>query len=292
MRPDNFRAPVWLQSELDLLHNTKRGKHGGILAFDVSNVVYREAFANQAALLPGEDGNNDDYLMELVIRMIDDNVKITSSKHVALAFDSPVPSYRVDLMDGQYKKEKVDKYPHVRECAKRVLTRLRTELPNAVTFEAAGYEADDMLYCLAATEHVGGQVIVVSSDEDLCQVLRYNNTLIYNPGSKKFITADGFEKENGYRIPYLPLRKAIVGDPSDNISGIKGVGKVTFRRWMNGSDLPVLKDHLVEIANTLDIIYLPGMDSAKPFLSQLPDSWPEWEVQVGIEDDFDELIPF
>jgi len=88
-----------------------------------------------------------------------------------------------------------------------------------------GAEADDDIYALARHYgELGEDVVVISTDGDLVQLLDYSDTIsIYNPIKRMFS-----EKK-----PNIVKFKAIVGDRSDNIPGVYRLGEKTFEKMMD-----------------------------------------------------------
>ena len=78
------------------------------------------------------------------------------------------------------------------------------------------FECDDVLAALANVTHADDDVIVISSDTDFYQLLSAQRSIeLYNPVKKEFIDPPGYD--------YVTW-KALRGDSSDNIPGIRGVG--------------------------------------------------------------------
>lgn len=78
------------------------------------------------------------------------------------------------------------------------------------------YECDDVLAALANVVHKDDDVIVISSDTDFYQLLDDRRSIeLYNPVQKKFVDPPGYD--------YVSW-KALRGDSSDNIPGIRGIG--------------------------------------------------------------------
>lgn len=97
-----------------------------------------------------------------------------------------------------------------------------------------GREADDVIHNIIADTKLDTEFILVSTDKDFYQLLnRQKNVRIYSPGKKKEITAKDVEKEFGIPIEYYVEYKAMVGDPSDNLPGITGVGPVAAKWLVN-----------------------------------------------------------
>lgn len=88
-------------------------------------------------------------------------------------------------------------------------------------------EADDIIAWIAhnATE----RVVVASFDKDLLQLVNHD-VEYFNLRTKELITIENFEKINGVKRTRFLLYKMILGDRSDNISGLKGFGKVRSKR--------------------------------------------------------------
>lgn len=127
-----------------------------------------------------------------------------------------------------------DLFPEYKWTRERMPDNLRSQIDGVFAFFRAadiavlsqeGYEADDIIGSLAhAYESESCQLVIISSDKDLCQFVRDDHVHIYDAMKRKFMKeADVIEK---FGVPpsqvcdYL----AIVGDSSDNIPGIAGFG--------------------------------------------------------------------
>lgn len=84
----------------------------------------------------------------------------------------------------------------------------------------SGYEADDLIGYWVYKLHGQYDLIVVSPDSDLYQLL--DKCSIFNPSSKKNITAKSFQKKYGIRPDQWVMAKAIGGCSVDEVQGIKG----------------------------------------------------------------------
>ena len=88
-------------------------------------------------------------------------------------------------------------------------------------------EADDVIGYLTKYKFSEDECVVLSSDKDFYQLLD-EKTTIYSPTSKKFIKSeDVFERFGIHPINFC-LARTLMGDPSDNIDGIKGAGFKTI----------------------------------------------------------------
>ena len=82
-------------------------------------------------------------------------------------------------------------------------------------------EADDFIYYIC--KNTSGNKVVVTSDQDLLQVID-NDTSVYNPIKKLVYDINKFEETFKISLSDFISYKALIGDKSDNIQGIAGVG--------------------------------------------------------------------
>lgn len=103
--------------------------------------------------------------------------------------------------------------------------------------DIAGYEADDVIAYLAQYFNTLGKTVeVISSDKDLYQLINSYNT-VYSISNKSVVTKDNFRDTTGVTIDnYLDYR-CLVGDKSDNIVGIAGIGEKTAVALLESSSL-------------------------------------------------------
>jgi DNA polymerase I len=131
-----------------------------------------------------------------------------------------------------------------------------------------GYEADDIIGSITHRyENNGRQVIVISSDKDLCQFVRDGHVHIYDAMKRKFMKeSDVLEK---FWVPVHQVRDylAIVGDASDNIPGISGFGPKKAQDLLQKFDtLEGIYDHLDELPEKMKMTLIEQKENA--FLSQ------------------------
>lgn len=97
--------------------------------------------------------------------------------------------------------------------------------------EGHGYEADDYIACVVAMLKLRNQVVIVSTDQDLWQLVDFN-VKVYEPTKMIYIDDENFkyvvEVEKKYYLDY----KCMVGDKSDGIPGIPGVGDKTAKKFI------------------------------------------------------------
>jgi DNA polymerase-1 len=91
-------------------------------------------------------------------------------------------------------------------------------------------EADDIIsYVSRFSRFKDEQKIIVSSDKDFFQLLN-KNTILYRPVQKVLLTENSVIDEYGIHPNNFALARAVVGDKSDNLSGVPGVGLKTISK--------------------------------------------------------------
>ncbi|GHT95056.1 hypothetical protein FACS1894122_12250 [Alphaproteobacteria bacterium] len=100
------------------------------------------------------------------------------------------------------------------------------------TVEKVGFEADDLMATYAKKlADAGMEVRIISSDKDLMQLIDENVSMFDPIKSKVIKSEDVFEKYGVYPSQMVHFQ-ALVGDSSDNIPGIRGIGPVTATKLL------------------------------------------------------------
>lgn len=150
--------------------------------------------------------------------------------YIGVAFDLPKPTFRhIKYKDykGTRKKQADELIPQI-PLLKKILSKM-----NIKTYELEGYEADDILGTLCAESvKLNIQPVVISGDRDLLQ-LASDFIKIRIPKTKggKTETEDYYENDVIQKYGVTPKEfidlKALMGDKSDNVEGVPGIGEVT-----------------------------------------------------------------
>ena len=91
-------------------------------------------------------------------------------------------------------------------------------------------EADDIIsYVVQNKRHRGWQKIIVSSDKDFYQLCD-DDTIIYRPTQKEVLNKYSIVEKYGIHPNNFALARAIAGDPSDNLKGVRGAGLKTISK--------------------------------------------------------------
>ncbi|TQR19820.1 DNA polymerase I [Psychrobacillus vulpis] len=204
-----------------------------ILLLDGNSLAYRAFFA--LPLLTNEHGihTNAVYGFTLMLQKIMEEENPT---HMLVAFDAGKTTFRHSTF-GEYKggrqktpPELSEQFPYVRKLI---------DAYGIKRYELEMFEADDIIGTLCKqAEEKGQQVIVVSGDKDLTQLATENTTVyITRKGITDIEKYTPSHVEEKYGLSPLQIidMKGLMGDASDNIPGVPGVGEKTA--------IKLLKEH-------------------------------------------------
>ena len=191
-------------------------------------------------------------------------IRTIEPTHLAVAFDHPKPTKRhKEFADykAQRPKMPVELRPQI-EMVKQVVDAL-----NIPQFEVEGYEADDLIGTInKKVEKLDRSLltVIVTGDKDMFQLVD-DDTHVYLPGRGKGkedteYDENGVRGKMGVRPNQVPDLKGLMGDSSDNIPGVAGVGPKTASALIQrfgsleevydavekGIDDPLLTPRLVE----------------------------------------------
>lgn len=162
--------------------------------------------------------------LNILFKLIDEE----QPDYLAVAFDVHQPTFRHEMYK-EYKGTRKPMMPELREQVPLIKEVLHTM--NITTVELPGYEADDVIGTLSKRgEKDGLDVYVYSGDRDLLQ-LASENIMICIPKTKKSqTTVERYKPEDVkelYKVTPVEFIdvKALMGDSSDNIPGVPGIGE-------------------------------------------------------------------
>ncbi len=141
--------------------------------------------------------------------------------HIAVIFDAG----RITFRNRLYEDYKAHRPPAPEEMIPQfALVREATEAFGVPSIELADWEADDLIasYALAA-EQAGGQTTIVSSDKDLMQLIRPGVDML-DPIKQKIIGPPEVMEKFGVSPDRLIEVQALIGDATDNVPGVPGIG--------------------------------------------------------------------
>ena len=149
---------------------------------------------------------------------------------LCVAFDLPAPTFRHEMYEGY----KAQRKPMPEELAVQMpLLKETLDAMHIRRLEAAGWEADDVLGAVSAIcEKSGWACEIVTGDKDSFQLITETTSVLHvksRMGQTETILYDRarFEEEYGFAPPLMVDLKALMGDASDNIPGVPGIGEKT-----------------------------------------------------------------
>ena len=193
-----------------------------IYLMDGSAFVYRGFYANQS--MQRSDGFPTSALF-IVARILMRILREEQPKHFAFVLDGHGPNFRHEL----FPLYKAQRSATPEDLIKQIDPIHRLIKALGLHLEVSdSCEADDCLASLAKRYREERPVILVATDKDLKQCL-HDNVMMWDPASRdeKIVTLKSFEEETGLKPTQWPDVQAIIGDSSDNIPGVRGVGPKT-----------------------------------------------------------------
>lgn len=160
------------------------------------------------------------------LRLITKLVKEHKPTHMAVAFDLKAPTFR-HLRYADYKGTRKPMDPELAmqiEPLKELLVLMGVKVVSK-----EGYEADDILGTLS--KRFGDETYIVTGDRDSFQLVSESTTILWTKKGVtdiEYITPEWLLND-GFTVDTFIDYKALRGDPSDNIPGVKGVGEKTAR---------------------------------------------------------------
>ena len=207
-----------------------------VLIIDGHSMAFRAFYALPADNFVTATGQHTNAVYGFV-SMLTRLLQTERPTHVAVAFDVSRHSFRTE----EYPEYKGTRDATPEEFKGQVeLIREVLDAMGIVSLSREGFEADDILATLAyRAGHEGATVLVVSGDRDSFQTVTDNVTVLYpgaSPGDLRRMTPAAVEVKYGVPPQRYPEIAAIVGETSDNLPGVPGVGPKTAAQWINKYD--------------------------------------------------------
>ena len=191
-----------------------------LIIVDVSNFIFRAFFAIRPMHSPEGVPTNAVYgMLTMLLKLLSDH----RPTHVFLACDTKGGSFRNELY-SEYKANRSE--PPEDLIPQFALINRLIEKMNLPTFGHDNYEADDLIgsACVQWKEEFD-EIYIASGDKDLMQFVGGNVRMLDTMKDKLYTPAD-VEEKMGVRPDQIVDYLSIVGDTSDNIPGMKGIGAV------------------------------------------------------------------
>ncbi len=204
-----------------------------LLLIDGHSVAYRAFFAlpvENFSTTTGQSTNAVFGFTSMLINVLRDE----KPTHVAVAFDVSRKTFRLEQY-AEYKGNRSKSPPEFTgqiPLIKEILDAL-----HITTFEKEGFEADDIIGTLTTrAESAGMEVLICTGDRDALQLVTDKTTVLYprkGVSDLARMTPAAVEEKYAVTPDHYPDIAALVGETSDNLPGVPGVGPKTAAKWIN-----------------------------------------------------------
>jgi DNA polymerase-1 len=203
-----------------------------LLIIDGHSLAFRAFYALNPSNFKTPDGQHTNAVHGF-ISMLLNLLEREKPTHLAVAFDISGPSFRA-LEYPEYKGnrgETPEEFIGQTELLEEAMKAM-----NITTLTKKDYEADDILASMADQAAASGyRVLVVSGDRDTFQLISDNTTILYPVKGVMNLARmddDAVVEKYGIHAKQYPDLAALVGETSDNLPGIPGVGPKTAAKWL------------------------------------------------------------
>ena len=219
-----------------------------LLCIDGNSILNRQFYGIRPLSTP--DGFPTNALFGLV-NVLSKQLESVKPDFAAVAFDLKAPTFRHQM----YSDYKAGRKPMPEELARQLpVAKEFCRAMGLAVLELEGYEADDILGTLSSMAESEGEceAFVLTGDRDSLQLISDKTTVLLATNTDT-ITMDGvafFEKYGVSASQFVDV-KALMGDSSDNIPGVPGVGeKTAFKLIAEEGSLDKIYENLDEIKLT------------------------------------------
>jgi DNA polymerase-1 len=204
-----------------------------LLLLDGHSLAYRAFFAlpvENFSTTTGQHTNAVYGFTSMLINVLRDE----QPTHIAVAFDVSRDTFR----SREYAEYKANRSTSPAEFSGQVsLVKEVLEALRVVSIEKDGYEADDVIATLATQAAAEGlDVLICTGDRDAFQLVSDQVTVLYprrGVSDLARMTPAAVEERYGVDPARYPDLAAMVGESSDNLPGVPGVGPKTAAKWIN-----------------------------------------------------------
>ncbi len=219
-------------TSIDPAAATGGGRRPVLLLLDGHSLAYRAFFAlpvENFSTTTGQPTNAVYGFTSMLINVLRDE----APTHLAVAFDVSRQTFRSEeYSDYKANRSKSpDEFKGQVSLVKEVLDALRV-----VSVEKDGFEADDVIATLATqAEAAGFDVLICTGDRDAFQLISEHTTVLYprkGVSDLARMTPEAVFDKYGVQPANYPDLAAMVGETSDNLPGVPGVGPKTAAKWL------------------------------------------------------------
>jgi DNA polymerase-1 len=234
-----------------------------LLLLDGHSLAYRAFYALPVENFSTTTGQHTNAVYGFTAMLIN-VLRDEQPTHLAVAFDVSRATFRAEQY-AEYKANRAkspDEFQGQVSLIKEVLNALRVPF-----IEKVGFEADDIIGTLATQAMAEDfDVLICSGDRDSFQLVNDRTTVIYpmrGVSEMKRMTPAAVEEKYGLAPGRYPELAALVGETSDNLPGVPGVGPKTAAKWIT------LYDGLDNVVNRAEEIKGKAGESLREHLGDV-----------------------
>ena len=208
------------------------------LVIDALNMYFRAYIVDPSLSTNGQPIGGTKGFLKILQKL----VRETKPDRVVIAWDGEGGSKKRKLVNKGYKEGRkpirlnraIRNMSENEELKNKIWQQTRlVEYLNCLPVSqivVAGTEADDIISCVVNLPYLkGDQKVIVSSDKDFIQLCD-NETVLFRPIQKEVLNKTNIVEKFGIHPNNFALARSIVGDKSDNLPGIRGVGLKTVSK--------------------------------------------------------------
>lgn len=201
-----------------------------LLIIDGYNVMFRAYYATAA--MGNLMRNKDGFPTNMIYGFINIFTKVKSDNytHIVVAFDAGGKTRRHKLYDdykagrAETPQELIDQIPYIFKYL---------DAMNVKYYMDPDYEADDIVASFSKKYGYFDEIDVLSNDNDLFQLISKNHFQIYTRQKETIKYSEKIlEEEKGITPIQIPDYKGLIGDSSDNLKGVEGIGPVSASKLL------------------------------------------------------------
>ncbi len=257
-----------------------------LILIDGNSLINRAFYATPPLSAPDGTPTNAVYgFINMLFKLIGDS----SPEYIAVAFDVHHPTFRHEMF-AEYKGKRKPMPEELRPqipLLKEVLAKM-----GIYTIEKPGFEADDIIGTIAKGTNV--PTVIITGDRDSFQLVDEETEVHFTRrgiSDMDVLTLDNFTEFTGITPEQVIELKALMGDSSDNIPGIEGVGEKTALNLVQiYGNIETLYERVDELKGKLKEKVILGKDKA--YLSR---TLATIDTKVDIEIDLNKMrysVPF
>lgn len=203
-----------------------------LLLIDGHSMAYRAFYALPAENFTTAHGQHTNAIYGFATMLLS-LLSTEKPTHVAVAFDVSRKTFRSEI------------FPEYKANRSKTPDEFRSQMPylhdlvaafGISSFEAEGFEADDVIATIAKqAEREGAEIFICTGDRDSFQLVNAKTTVLYPKRGVSDLSRmdpDAIQEKYGMSPEQYPDFAALRGDPSDNLPSVPGVGEKTAAKWI------------------------------------------------------------